>query len=248
MLKKLFLIVFIVISTSSAFAQLSTVYFYRLKSLFLSNTEIAIAINDTSKISLTNGSYKPLNTHATQLNMITSINNNGLKNLTLEKGKTYYIEVEVLSPTTISLTPRSEFTAKPALERLETDAKSKTINTSNLKSVKVISVAPIPQPTEDKATIYLFRPFNVSGVNLNIKISDESNLYEMKNKSSYVITTDKSEINFTSVNEGNNTSNTSLKLKLEKGKAYYVAVLRTGGAIVLSETKEQYAKNEMKLQ
>jgi hypothetical protein len=214
----------------------------------LANTEFILSVNDTLKIYLANGSYKAVKTDAKVINMITSINNAGIKSLTLEKGNTYYIEVDVQGPTTIALTSRNEFTAKPAIERLDADTKVNEINTSDLKPIKVTTVAPLPSPSEDKATVYLFRPFNVTGVNLIVKVSDKTHLYEMKNKSSYVITTDKNEIHLTSVNEGNNTSNTSINLKLEKGKVYYVTVLRTGGAIVLSETKEQYAKNEMKLQ
>lgn len=248
MYKKIVLFIAIIFIASSAFSQSSTVYFYRLKNILLSNSEIIISVNDTLKISLTNGSYKTIKTDASAIQMITSINNSGLKNLNLEKGNTYYIEVDVQGPATISLTSRTEFAAKPAIERLDADTKVSEIKTSELKPIKVTTVAPIPSPSGDKATVYLFRPFNITGVNLNVKVSDKTYLYEMKNKSSYVITTDKNEIDLTSVNDGNNTSNTSINLKLEKGKVYYVAVLRTGGAIVLSETKEQYAKNEMKLQ
>lgn len=249
MTRKFFPIVlfFLVIHTTTLFAQSSTVHFYRLKSLYMANTSCIIQVNDKDKFEITNGSYYTLRTDSSSINMITSVNNTGIKNLSLEKGKTYYIEV-TQSLNSVALALKDEFSGKPAIERLEADKKAKEMGTGNLKTVKVTTVAPIPYSNPEVATIYLFRPFNVAGLNLTIKVSDGEFLYEMKNNSSYAITTGPKEITFISVNEGSNTSNGSVKLKVEKGKVYYVAVLRTGGAIVLSETKEEYAKKEMKLQ
>jgi hypothetical protein len=247
MIKKSFILSVLVALSFNSFAQSSTVYFYRLKSTFMANTNCIIAVNDTAKFTLSNGSYYKMTTNAEFIEFITSVNNTGIKNLKLEKGKIYYIAAE-MDINAVKLILKDEFTGKPAVERLEADKKVKETDSGNMKTVKVTTVAPIPVASEEFATIYLFRPFNVAGVNFFIKVSDGTVLYEMKNNSSYVISSVKEEITFTTMQEGSNTSNTMLKLKVEKGKVYYLAVLRSGGAIILTETKEEYAKKEMKLQ
>lgn len=225
----------------------STVYFYRPKSLLMSGTKLTIAINDTLKFDLTNGSFHQFETNAKSISIITSANNSGVKNIALEAGKNYYVRVEMKGINSVELIQETEFAGKPAIERLKADSKAEE-EAKNLKTVNVTNVLPLPDSTADKATIYLFRPFNVVGVSFIAKVSDGENVYEMKNKSSHVITTDKSEIHFRTVNDGASISNTTLDLKLQKGKVYYVAVLRNGGAIVLSEAKKEYARQEMKLQ
>ncbi|MBX9853662.1 MAG: DUF2846 domain-containing protein [Cytophagaceae bacterium] len=248
MLKKLnFVAVLICCFAINSFAQSSTVYFYRLKNLVMANTPCEVTVNDTLKFILINGSYHIVNINADSIRLAASPNNIGSKSLRLEKGKTYYIAAEMQNMNAVNLMEKNEFAGKPAIERLEADAKAKEINTENLKLIKITSVSPLPEAKENAAVIYLFRPFNVTGLNLLIKVSDGEFLYEMKNNSSYVIASDKKEVTLISVNEGSNTTNTSLNLKPEKGKVYYVAVLRTGGAIVLSESKMEYAKKEMKL-
>ena len=213
----------------------------------MANTPCEITVNDSIKFTLVNGSYHVVNIKADSIRLTASPENIGRKTLKLEQGKVYYIAAEMQNMNAVNLIIKDEFAGKPAIERLDADAKAKEINTRSLNLVKVTSVASLPESKENGAVIYLFRPFNVAGVNLLIKIADGESLYEMKNNSACVISTDKNEITLRSVNEGSNTSNTSLNIKLQKGKVYYVAVLRSGGAIVLSESKMEYAKKEMKL-
>lgn len=246
--KRFFILIFIILTglPFTSFAQSSTIYFYRLKNVVMASNIFIVAVNDTGKVTLSNGSYQVMKTDADSVHFMTSANNTGIKTLKLEKGKTYYIELQP-GINSVNLIQQNEFTGKPAVERLEADQKSRDIKTSDLRPVKVTSVAPIPAASGNEALIYLFRPFNVTAVNLVIKVSDGSSVYEMKNNSSHVVSSAGQEITFTSINEGANTSNGSVKVKLEKGHVYYVAVLRTGGAIVLTETKEDYARKEMKL-
>jgi hypothetical protein len=250
MIKRIYILIILIliIQSSVAIAQTSTIYFYRPKGVVFSNTTLIIAVNDTSKITLTNGSYQELKTNVATLDFITSIDNVGIKHLNIEKGKSYYIRAELKGLNSVNLILETEFAGKPAIERLKTDKEAKETHTENLKKVNVVDVVPLPEPKENEATIYLFRPFNVIAVTFIAKVTDGEYLYEMKNKSSCVITTSKEELNLKTVNEGASISNTSLKLKLEKGKVYYVAVIRNGGAVVLSEAKKDYAKQEMKLQ
>ena len=230
----------------SCFAQQSTVYFYRLKSLAFANTEPGIMVNDSLTFSIANGSYYKLETESDSIRIISNLHNQELQGLKLEKGKTYYIQVEVQGPNSAALILQTEFKGKPAIERLDVDKLAG--KSENLETVKVIGVAPLPKAREDQAVVYLFRPFNVTGMTIVAQVSDGNKVYEMKNNTSIELIEEPGEIIFRTVNEGKNTSNTSLKLNLEKGKVYYIAVLRSGGALVLTETKEDYAKMEMKLE
>lgn len=229
----------------SCFSQKSTVYFYRLKSLAFANTDAGIMVNDSLTFSVANGSYYKLETESDSIGIISNLNNQGLHGLKLEKGKTHYIQVEVQGPNSVALIHQTEFSGKPAIERL--DADKLAAQSENLEKEKVTGIAPLPEAIEDKAVVYLYRPFNVTGMTIQAPVSDGNKVYEMKNNSAIVLTEVPGEIIFRTVNEGKNTSNTSLKLNLEKGKVYYIAILRSGGALVLIETKEDYAKIEMKL-
>lgn len=242
-----FSILLLLFSISTAgFTQKTTIYFYRLKNLFLASTDLGITVNDSIRFTLSNGTYYKLETTADSISIETSLNNIGLKGFKPEKGKTYYIQAELRTLNSVELWEQTEFSGKPAIERLEADKMLK--DSEKLSSVKVTTVTPLPEAKEDAALIYLFRPFNVAGVNLIANISDGKTVYEMKNNSSIIISKEAGEITLRTMNEGKNTSNTSLKLNLEKGRVYYVAVLRTGGALVLTETKAEYAKKEMKLE
>jgi hypothetical protein len=225
----------------------STIYFYRLKNMIMSNTPIDFAVNDTAKFSLENGSYYKMQTNATSIDIVTSVNNIGVKNVKLQNGKTYYVDLRIKNLTTINLTLEDDYAGKPAIERLEADKKAKELSTANLKTIKVLETEPLPAASPDQVKIYLFRPFDAVGAFKYVKISDGEVIYDMKNNTAHVITTDKDNITFSTIQEGIATSNTSLNVKLQKGKVYYVAVVRSGGAIVLSETKEEYARIEMKL-
>lgn len=244
--KSLLLLLILIGAVSSVCAQTSTVHFYRNKSLIMSNSGCMLIVNDTAKFSLTNGSYFTMTTGAESIDIVTSANNIGLKNLKLEKGKTYYIEIDPKNPTTVELLLRSEYMGKPALERIETDKLAAETSEADLKKVKVTSVSSMPEAEENSTKIYLFRPFNVMGISNMIKISDGECVYDMKNNSAHVISTDKKEITFVTLHEAIGSSNSSLTLKMEKGKVYYVAVLKSGGAIILSDSKEEFARKEMK--
>jgi hypothetical protein len=211
----------------------------------MANTDLTVSVNDKEKFSLSNGSYYKLETESDSISFITSLNNSGIKGLRLTKGNTFYIQAEMLGPNNVELKSQTEFSGKPAIERIDVDKLS--TESSNLTTIKVNTVEPLPQAKEDAPVIYLFRPFNVAGVSVIARVTDGKNVYEMKNNSSTVITATAGEIFIRTINEGKNISNTSLKLNLEKGKVYYVAVLRSGGALVLTETKMEYAKQEMKL-
>lgn len=211
----------------------------------MANTDLTVSVNDKEKFSLSNGSYYKLETEIDSISFITSLNNSGIKGLRLTKGNTFYIQAEMLGPNNVELKAQTEFSGKPAIERIDVDKLS--TESSNLTTIKVNTVEPLPQAKEDAPVIYLFRPFNVAGVSIIARVTDGKNVYEMKNNSSTVITATAGEIFIRTINEGKNISNTSLKLNLEKGKVYYVAVLRSGGALVLTETKMEYAKQEMKL-
>lgn len=241
---QLLLLLLFALPAASLLAQTSTVYFYRNKSLIMSNSGCMLIVNDSSKVSLANGSYEVLKTSAASIDIVTSVKNIGLKNLSLEKGKTYYIELDPKNPSTVELIQRNEYMGKPAIERIDADKMAESA--AELKTVQVTEVASMPAQEEEQSKIYLFRPFNVLGINNQIKVSDGEVVYEMKNNSAHVISTTKGEMNLVTVLDAKGSSNSSLKLKLEKGKVYYVAVLKSGGAIILSESKEEYAKKEMK--
>lgn len=248
MKNRFFFILFLVtLFAGSSYAQPATIHFYRLKNVLLANTDCMVIVNDTSKFSLSNGSYHTLVTDAPAIDIVTSLTSTGTKKLTLDKGKTYYMELDIQNNTSVNLALRDEFSGKPAVERLEADRKAEEIKSASLQSIKVTAIEALPEPEEGTAKIYLFRPFHVIGVTSPVKVTDGEAIYEVKNFSSHVISSDKKEVTLTTVQEGKSTSNSSLKLKLEKGQIYYVAILRSGGAVILTNAKREIAKKEMKL-
>lgn len=245
MKKFLFCVCFVAMA---CLTEASTIYFYRLKNMFMLNSECAVVINDSIKFSLANGTYYKFDTDADAINIVTSYNNLGLKNLKIEKNKTYYFQVEFKTITSVNVIQRDANAGNEAIERLKVDQEVKNINADSLKHISVTTIAPIPKGTEDCAKIYLFRPFNVTGVSGNVNITDGENLYELKNNSSYVIMiSSHSSVTLTTVRESIHTSNSTVKLNTQLGGVYYVAVIRSGGAFILTQTTEEYAKNEMKL-
>lgn len=245
--KNVFVVLLLLCATATSFAQ-STVYFYRLKSLYMANTSCKVTVNDTLQFIVNNGGYREVKTTGESLKIKTSPANQGIQDLKLEKGKTYYIEVKPKGLNSVELVLSSEYSAKPAIERLQADEKVQETSKENLKTMKVTSVESLPKPEEGVSKIYIFRPYNITGVSMMVKVAAEDSLFIFKNFSSHTYSTTSGEITLRTINDQVNTSNSSLNLKLEKGKVYYVAVLRSGGAIVLTDAKEGYAKTEMKLQ
>lgn len=234
------------LTSSIALAQ-STVYFYRLKNIYMANTSCKVTVNDTARFIINNGGYHEVVTSAGHIAIKTLPANTGLQELKLEKGKSYYVEIRMKGLNSVELVQVDEFTARPAIERLKADERAQQAGEENLKTLKVTEVPALPQPNPEVAQIYLFRPYNIAGVSLMIKVAAEDSLFIMKNYSAHTYSTKSSEITLRTVNEQVNTSNSSLHLKLEKGKVYYVAVLRSSGALLLTEAKEGYARTEMKL-
>lgn len=228
-------------------AQSTEIYFYRLKNLVAAGSNCMIALNDTLKFTLANGSYHKVSLDAKSVEITSSMTNIGIKKLDLQKGKTYYIEADVQSFNKVNFILRDENSGKAAIDRFEADEKVKDLDPKSLPVIKVTEIAPIPSPDESVARIYLYHPFNLTVINSSIKVSDGKTFYDMRNNSAHVISTTESSINLMTAYDGHNSSNTSINLNLEKGKVYYVAIIRTVKAVVLRETPKEYAVKEMKL-
>lgn len=248
------IIVFLFISLlNQLFAQSSTVYFYRPEKFPGNNKVIKFKINDSQTIRLHKVEIikVDINSPIMTFKMLDLFIDNKIDTLKVESGKTYYVRVDYnpklgpIDQVKVQYVPES-IGEKEVWETEYNNGQIQLPYSSNPKVLKTNSIVQIPTRDENKCLIYFFRPkkFFAWKMPVKIKLSDSLKL-SVANNASFVYSSEPGELFLLTTNRDNYISDTSLKLRVEKGKVYFVHIYFDGYVIRMKEATKDEARKMM---